>query len=343
MPSAQPELDATTEEQFLASVGPQLRQLASRRQALRGATLRYGGALLAAGLLGAIVLLLVFRGRPELAHLAVPALAAGVVGAIWIGVRNQRRWGSEAHSTLLPAACEVLPGGLDYTAEAPVDDILKPFEALNLVGHSNRRKVNHRLTGEYRDRQFEVAHANLRRKSGGGKNSTTTTVFQGLLLRIQTRQRVEAGITVGPKAGAIMQLFSGASVPTGNDAFDEAFQVQLDPDTDESRREMGQVLDAPMQDALLAVADSEGRAADNRPTFQAGFKYDSLYIALSRTETAPLIGPLKTERPRPFLRPGLHLRAEVDLEQAAVDMLRDIHTIHRIIDRLPDGAAARED
>lgn len=282
----------------------------------------------------ALAVTMAWVAEPNAAGMAVFPLAGG---AVWIGLlipRRQRRWKERAHGELVPIVCNALDANLDYRQKVAGREFLKPFEALELVGQWNRGGAEHHFRGQHDGIRFEMVHADLHSESGAGKNRSSVPVFYGLLFRIQTPMDVDPGLSIRPHFGWFTKVFGKQAVPTGNADFDKTFLVSIEGGGEHGPEEIRRVLTPQLQQALLELNETEGRLTFDRPTLHAGFKYDSLYLALTRQEEGRSFGPIRTERRRPFLDVGHFLASESKLEPGVRAMVDDIGTAYRVIDRL---------
>lgn len=322
---------------FRKRVQPHVDQLERERLELRRRVMRHGVMIGVASVVLALVVFIVLRSSAP--GLAVVPLVAGAVFVIVRITRGQKQWKQRAHGELVPIICDSLDDDLQYELAVPVANFLAPFEALNLVGNWNRDELEHYFRGEHRQLKFEMAHAELDRVSRG-KNQSATTVFYGLLYRIQMPFEVETGVSIRANFGWFSKTFGRQAIATGDRKFDETFLVTLEKGAEQSEEWVRNTVAAELRQALVEINDNEGRLAYGRPAFHAGMKYDSLYLALSRYEEGKALGSIKVERRRPFLEVGHCLASQSKLEQGMEAMIEDIRSVYRIIDRLAPALSA---
>jgi hypothetical protein len=329
-------LNAIDPDRLIERVRPRLSELEKQRLDIRAGAIRRFAVIGVITLVVAVgvAIFAAINAGPNAAGISVFVLAGG---AVWIGLlvpRAQRRWRDRAFRELMPEVCETFGEALEYERSVSGRDWVKPFEALELVGQWNRGGVEHHFSGEYHGTRFEMVHADLHSESGAGKNRSSVPVFYGLLFRIQIPVNVDPGLSIRPNFGWFARTFGRRAVPTGNKGFDETFLVSVEGGGQNGEGVVAQVLTPSLQQALLELNRSEGRLAFGRPTFHAGFKYDSLYLALSRQEEGRAFGPIRTERRRPFLDVGHCLSTESRLEAGVRAMVDDIGTVYRVIEAL---------
>ncbi len=345
MPAPLSFTEATALEQgfaqvFREEIAPRVAGLQADRSGLRARTLRE--LKLLAGATGAAMLLLValvLLGRLPGGWLVVVPVAAGGLGG-WLVWRRQQAWSEAVLAAVMPSFCRFL-GDLDYRREGIPVEHVDPFESLGLVGPSNVRVLEHRIAGRHRDTAFDLVQARLTRRSGG-KNKTSSTVFQGLLCRIAVPAHVPIAIVVMPRlaklpgALALLQRRGNDALPevaVDHADFAAKFVVRADAATAADVAAVRAFLTPGFMAALLAIDAGEAQRAYGLAGLSAGFLGDTFYLALSRQHLSSL-GPIKIERPKGFLEVGWFLRRDLDVEAAIHDMFRDVGIAHRMIDRL---------
>ncbi len=301
-------------------------------------------ALIWIGVLGGVVLAVAIASALGMARQAgaqgagfgtFPLIFGGVL-LVLLGARLNKRWQKRFGAMMIPAVLEQIDSSFDYREDAD-KNFVKPYSELELIGYWNRGEVQHRIDGSYQGRRFEMVHANLLNHSGG-KNSSTTSVFHGLLVRIQTRNNVEPGLCIRPNFGWFAKAFGKRSVPTGNEAFDDVFLVSPDDGSDLDTEKLNQSLTPDWQEALLAINKQLGITAHGQPKLSAGLKYDALYLTVALYREGRSFGPFRSERSRPFPEVGNLFSSDPDLEGSLRRLIDDIGTFRRIIDRLPREA-----
>jgi hypothetical protein len=325
---------------FDAEIAPRLAVLTGDSSSLRSRTLR--DFKLLAGLAAIIFIALTIVVDAAAGAFAVIAVA---ILAGYLVYRRQSRWEQQVIDAVLPSVCAFLD--LRHSPTRAADDYLAPFERLGVVGSSNRRALTHHFTGTHRGTGFEFVQAELTRRSGG-KRGSSSPVFHGLLFRIQVPVNVPTRILITPNFGTITRkiamLFPSAAdegmkaITFDDPAFDEKFAVTAALRGPEDEAGVRSFLSPSFRSALLAINEAEGRLSYARGAMSAAFMGDTFYLSLSRFEARKL-GPITYEQPRGFMRQQLFLREQVDLEKAIHEMFNDVATACRIIDRLHEDAA----
>jgi len=272
--------------------------------------------------------------------LAILVMLAGVGYTAYLLYRRQKHWEQRVLDEVIPEICSVL-GGVKYQAVVSSEGYLAPYELLGVVNESNQHNLTHHFRGVHQGVGFECAHANLQFTSGG-KSKTSTPVFEGLLFRIQIPVNIDAKILILPNAGVFSKRRDMVGVPLGNPAFDAKFVVSHEMSNPQGEALIRSVITPEFQSALLSINKRESTLAYDRAAFTAGIIHDSLYLALTRFKLSSSIGPIKVERPQPFLTMGFFMREHSGLERSVKEMVIDIETVYRIIEEL-DAAFAVPD
>lgn len=259
-------------------------------------------------------------------------LVLGGIAAFFLWRRQAHRWGGEVANSVMPVVCEFL-GNLEYDRDARMRFPLDRIQGLGLIGSFNRSQLSDRLEGTYRDTEFELVEARLERKtrssdSDGDNNSRTTTVFDGILIRIRVPDPVSTDIlitrdlgSVGNKLGEMLSFGTGRSMPKvafDHDDFEAAFEVYAD-DPEAARA----IMPPAFLKRLVAIGRDEGGEKGLRG-MTAGFQRDNFYLAL--------------ERNGDFLAMGGLTRPVADIEDDLHAAFEDIALVRRIIDRLHGDA-----
>ncbi len=330
-----PDLDHLVEE-----LRPKLDDLEQDRQSMRRSALRWftllGTVTLVAAIAAAVAM--ATAAGANAAGIGVFPLVGGVVWIVISGSRYQRRWKKWVTDALMPEICQALDGDIEYRAEAN-HSFVKPFNALELIGRWNRGEVQHLVRGEYGGRRFEMVHAALRARSSG-KDSSDTQVFDGFLFRIQVHTHFDPGLSIRPNFGWFSKAFGKRAIPTGNQEFDSVFLVSTDDGSDLDAEQLSRALTPDWQDALLALHEELGTLPYGQPRLRAGFKYDTCYLALTLEEEGCSLGPIRTQRPRPFPQVGHVLANESRLERDLRKMVADVDTFRRVIDQFKSADAS---
>jgi len=334
--SREPGFAAPAAPQVMAQLHTQLTQLERERKALREGTLRFAAVVAVGSSLCALLVWLILGSG--WGGVAVLVLVAGAALTVWQLLRRQEQWEQRVLDVVIPVICESL-GTITYRPDIKVADFLPPFEKLGVVGDANQQRLRHHFRGHYNDTGFEFAHAVLERASrGGGKNrGGSTTVFQGLLFRIQLPFSVDQRLLISPRVKFTLFNKRGdmSAIALGDTAFDEKFMVHHDSSWTGGPEVVQQVLTPALRRALLDINAREGKLAYDMGAFVAGLMYDSLYVALTRFRKSAAIGKVQIEKPAPFLDVRFFLFQDAQLEQRIASMIDDIGIVYRMIDTLP--------
>jgi hypothetical protein len=329
-----------TVDQVLEQLRPHLAGLEAERRDLGSRTRRFLLGVAALGVLGFVLLRLLLDG--ESAGLAILTPIGAVVLGAWQLLRRQDRWEQRVLGVAVPVICDVL-GNLRYQPSVEPKAFLPAFEKLGVVGTSNKRSLRHHFRGRYRGAGFELADAALRR-GGGGKNSSATTVFQGLLFRIQWPVSVDQRLLISPRVGIklLNKRADMSEVLLNDPAFDEKFVVHHDLDQHSGADLARRVLTPGFRSGLLELNRQEARKAYDMGGLVVGLMYDSLYVARSAFQKAGAVGKVQIEKPRPFLAVRFFLSGDSGLEERVGAMVHDVTTVYRIIDRLYPRPATQD-
>lgn len=262
---------------------------------------------------------------------ALTALAAGVILAVYLANRAQKAWESSVRTQVLRPVCDAM-GDMQYLPVPPAgNNLLAPFEALRLVGSSNQKTLEHYFSGSHNSRRFECLHADLGNNSS---KSATTPVFHGFLFKVETDSSVPAQTIIMPNVLTARRQRGRTVIELGNLAFDKTFLTSYETASADGEQLARTVVNSSMQQALLDINDRESRQANGIAAIRVGFMHDSVYIALSRWAQSSSILGLKFESQRPFLEMRFLLRARSDVSESVAAMVEDIGTVQRIINAL---------
>ena len=325
---------------FQDEIAPRIEALQADRTGLRGRTLRELG-LLAAATAGALLLLLVLvlLGRLQAGWLVLLPMASVGFG-VWLVWRRQQAWAERVIEAVMPSFCRFL-GDLRHARRGTGAAFVDPFEAMGLVGASNERELEHFIEGRHRDTGFALVQARLAHKRGG-KNRSSSIVFQGLLFCIEVPTTAPLPLVIMPRFAelpgplALLQRRANDGLPevtVGDPDFAAKFVVRAALTGPADAAAISGFLTPGFMAALLAIDAAEAKRAYGLAGLSAGFSGETFYLALSRQHLSS-IGPIKVERPKGFLQIGWFLRRNVDLEAAIHGMFEDIEIAHRVIDRL---------
>lgn len=245
----------------------------------------------------------------------------------------------------MPVLCKALRD-VSYQNDKIETSFVAPFEQLGLVPASARQDLSHLLRGRHRATGFELLYADLwqRRGGRGSRNSSSASVFHGLLFRIEVPATIPIHVVVKPRPygvpAAFGRLFEAPTiarlteVDLGTGEFATKFEVRAAMRDATDADGVRALISPQLQRAFLDLNEREGALIGNRAAFSAAFLEDSFYLALSRYGQSSIAG-IAFERPRPFLDAGLYLLGdEGELETRLLRVLDDAHIAYRIIDRL---------
>lgn len=316
-------------DQLVERMRPKLDELKKEHQTARQSLLRslavIGVVTLVAAVAVAVAAAITLDAGAAMIGLLPLMISFVVILKVTHGKQN--RWRLRVAKLVLPELCKQFEGEVAYQAEAD-RAFVKPFTKLELAGPWGGGEVQHFMGGKYRGRQFEMVYAHLR--AGGGEGGSST-LFQGLLLRIQTQTRFEPGISIRPNFG-LSTAFGKRAIPTGNKAFDELFLVSADDNSLTESEQVNQVFTPNWQQALLTINDQLGPMPfTGHSRLSAGLKYDALYMMLSLDEK----GRFRTLRHRPFPDAPHLLATEPSLERVLKKLINEAGIVFRVIDQLP--------
>lgn len=125
---------------------------------------------------------------------------------------------------MMAVVCHIL-GNAFYDQSADGFDI-SPFDNAQLLSNYNRKDIEHRINGNYRNCSFELAHAKLEYKSG----KSSSTAFDGLLLSISVPRVSRGKIIIVRDWGALLNRMSGwftsgERVKIPNEDFESKYEV----------------------------------------------------------------------------------------------------------------------
>jgi hypothetical protein len=301
-------------EVFRREIVPHLDGLERGRRQARARTLVRLGAVLAA--MVAVVALAGILLEGAIVFLFVLVILAIVFGGLIVR-QPARAFGSEVRAVVMPPVCRFF-GDMEYRRDAQDAFALHRFAETGVVGRFNRSRLEDLFVGRYRDTGFMMAEAVLRRRSGGGRNRSTRTVFRGLLFVIDVPHPFAGRVLLGREHGWLgnkvadwaESLRGLQRVPFAHEAFESLYQVYADdPATAQT------LLSPPFLDSLVALAEAHrGRAL--RAAFIDGVFLLSVPMRRDLFEPASIFRPVYT--------------IEADLHR----LLLDVTIVHRVIDFL---------
>lgn len=304
---------------FAAQIAPELDRLDKVRvqKQRQGARRVYVG--IGIGVLLASVTLLMSSSTFGLA-LAFIFLAVGAIGGFAMRGELADDWAEMLTDLVMPPVCAHV-GDVTYR----VDGSLFPVRAcrdLGVVGRYDDANMAHLMTGQHRGVAFKSVRANLTETSTDSDgDSTTSTVFSGMLFEIEVPEPAPTTILIARDFGRIVNRLAGLfqhkkrgmpRVDTGHARFEAAFELHADdPDA------LGNFLPDAFLTTLVDLSEREG---GTNQSMTAAFQGRSFYLALrGKTDLFDFHG---LGRPAHDIAEDLH------------DVFEDLTIPHRIIDRL---------
>lgn len=266
----------------------------------------------------AVVLLLLALGDPVNAMLLSLPVVGLAAFACWLLNREYRL---DARRKLMPAVCRAI-GDIEHRVGAqrlPLDQL----RAAQMLATWSKEEIDDVFEGIWRNTLFLLVEASLRMVRGSGKNSSSRTVFRGLVFFIETPKPIAPRILLrarrppllGPRRPRRRELakLERASVPHAG--FSRRFELwsNYPPAALE-------VVTPGFADLMTHLADSAGWLG-----LDAAFTRTHLILALPRAGDRFAVGSL--------LRPAS--RVAEDAHRA----LDEVLAAHRLIDLLHDGPA----
>jgi len=262
--------DATSPRQsftefFAAEIAPGLPALeAQRRDRLRNAYTRIFGAAFVV----VVAALIAWLAWHPVAG-GVVLVAGALIGLTWAR-QPAKRHRSAVRDLVIPPLLRFLgtgEGNVEYHREPDGRFDLDRVKRSGITGTFNRAKLEDLFLGRYRDTDFRMVEARLRRKRQRGGRSGRRTVFSGLLRDISVPAAFSGAVLlVGDKGAAgnwvvdlLKRNFAGIEpVALGDPAFEARYQVYSDNPAEAQR-----LLQPGMLETLLALSDELDRKAVN--------------------------------------------------------------------------------
>ncbi len=244
--------------------------LEQERQALHKKITRQvkisGGALVAVALL-----LAVFTSAD--AQLMIPLLMLGGTGILLYSCWQSARLRQRAKRQLMDKLC----GDLGLAHALTVDkEKVKKFENLGLLPSYSRARPSDYIHGEtLAGHRFELIDVELIRS--GGKDSSDTTVFSGLLIHVDSQSSIKDQILIKKRSGikALNPFESRNKVTLESDEFSAIYDVYAS-DQVAARR----LLTPRIMEECVALDRKTGG------TPQIAFTQGKLYLAIDRGQTS---------------------------------------------------------
>ncbi|MGF1649851.1 MAG: DUF3137 domain-containing protein [Hyphomicrobiaceae bacterium] len=243
------------------------------------------------------------------------------IAATWLGGTLVWGWGLEAQKTfertarsrIIDRVCEEI-GDITYD-DAAARVSLAPFDALGILPHYTKHQLSGALAGRYRNCEFEVAKAELRRS---GRRGSSRKVFDGLIMRISMPTPVRGRVMITRDQGTVLnrlgQFFSSATrVEIPHHTFEAKFEVYADH-ADQAHRFVTPVF---VQNFLALRSNLGGTG------LTGGFQDRWFHVALDGVPS--FLAVARIDAPLTNI--------EKSIEQA----IQEVVLIYRIIDQLHDA------
>lgn len=274
-----------------------------------------------AGVAAAALLLLVLSDPMNAMLLGLPVLGLAA-GAFWL---LNREYGRAARKALMPAVCRAI-GDIEHRTGAQGAPLAQ-LRAARMLADWSKEDVDDVFEGIWRQTLFLLAEADLKMVRGSGKNSSSRTVFKGLVFFIETPKPIAPQILLrarrppllGPRRPRRRELgkLERAAVP--HDGFSRRFEMWSNYPP--AALEVVTPAFAELMAHLSATAGWLG--------LDAAFTRTHLILALPRSGDRFAVGSL--------LRPAARLG---DDAHRALD---EVLAAHRLIDLLHDGPAPQKE
>lgn len=306
---------------FDAEVRPKLDALEQERtRRLRKAFIGVGAAL--AVTVVALGLVFLIGGSDSIIGFVFMAICGGV-GAFAAWGMQASGWASSVEQAVMPAICRHV-GDLTYSSNGGLFPIER-MRSMDLLPGYDSSTVKDMLSGTHRDTEYEMVHAVLKRRRRDSKgNTSSSTVFAGLLFHISVPMDVPGRIVLMRERGGLGNKLAEAfsfggtrsmpKVTFDHAEFEAAFEVYADH-PDRARAFMP----TPFLNAILDIGTDHG-GSRGATAFVAGFEERSFYMALRRSGS--------------FMKMGSLTKSVTDMEDDLHAIFDDIALAHQIIDRL---------
>ncbi|WP_420345353.1 DUF3137 domain-containing protein [Pelagibius sp.] len=198
--------------------------------------------------------------------LGFPVVFVGLLlGYLWIRIPGRRH--REAVRSLVVEPLRRYLGGLEYHRKPGDRFDLGRFQRSGIVAGFDKAKLEDLLIGRYRDTDYRVVEARLRRRRKRGSKERLRMTFAGLLCEVSVPRAFSCTVILLEDKGALgnwaidllrSRLTNLSPVPLDHTDFEARYQVYSD-DPEEARG----LLQPAFLDSLLAIADAAGQGALN--------------------------------------------------------------------------------
>ncbi len=246
---------------FAAEIAPALPELeAARKDLQRAAYTRAAGVALVTALAAGIAV-----AFTEQIALAIPVVGiCALSGYYWIRMPGQKH--RRALRALVVEPLRRFLGGLQYHRDPGDRFDLSRFERSGVTAHFDKAKLEDLLIGRYRDTDYRMVEARLKKRKGGSRNGDRS-VFSGLLCEISVPVPFSCTVLLigdkGKLGNWVVDLVRSkvtnlTAVPLDHEAFEARYQVYSD-EPEGTRR----LLQPGLLESLLALSDRVGRRSVN--------------------------------------------------------------------------------
>ena len=281
---------------FANTVEPQLAEFEFERKALLRKTHRNMVLIALAGI-ALVGLAYLIWGNDSLPGAPIAGVILTAIALFIAPASAGDKWEGKLRDIVMPAICDHV-GDLTYSGGGSAFSI-DVFKDLKLLPKHDRAARSHLYRGTRNGTDFQMVHAHLTITTEGSNDQRkTTTVFQGLLFRIDLPHAAPGRIalmrdrgSVGNKVAEALSFGSTRSLPKvsfDHDTFEAAFEVYADqPDAAKD------FLTQAKRDALLQFGQDQGGGLGAQ-AFVAGYYGASFYMALERGGARMTMGGLNT-------------------------------------------------
>ena len=119
-------------------------------------------------------------------------MRASIVGSI----------NTEMKQEFMPLVCECFEN-LSWVNARP--ERVSEFHEVGLVNYYNRTSFDDIFSGNYKDVNFNIIEADFKYESGSGKDRSVTQIFNGIILKIESKKAFESHTLIRPD-----RIFKGA-------------------------------------------------------------------------------------------------------------------------------------
>ncbi|WP_299937095.1 DUF3137 domain-containing protein [uncultured Pelagimonas sp.] len=282
-------------EVFYDRIEPELNMLEGQRQHMHDTGRRKFWLIMGIGIAFAIGAYVLLRDHDYQLFAVIGSLAIGLFVAGLAKSKATRGYSGTVNNLIMPVVCDFL-GDTQYDRHAQKGFSLGRFKELKLVGSYDDDYLEDRIEGTQDGVRYAMVEARLTETSTDSDgDSNTSTVFKGLLFRIDLPSPSPTRILITRDYGKVGNTFAGMfsgnkgrgmpRVETNHPEFERHFELHADDAQAALDYLPGAFLDNLMEIAATADGGPKG--------MRAAFDGRDFLLALDRS--------------RPFLRmPGVH-------------------------------------